>query len=77
MDMDIIACLHEVIPVVRDRLRLYSFTRSGRSENMKRLLTRYNSEKGDIAMGNVDDGGAFFSVLLDETKTVEEKARND
>jgi hypothetical protein len=77
LDTDIIAGLYGVDPIVRDRLRIYSFTRSGTSENIKRLLTRYNSEKGNIAMGNIDDGGTFFSVLLDETKSVEEKAKND
>ena len=77
LDMDIFSSLVTVEPIVRDRLRIYSFTRSGKSENIKRLLMRYNSIRGNVALGNVSDGGTFFMTLTDELKTVEEKAKND
>ena len=75
-DMDILRCLQSVDPDHRKVLRIYSFTRSGNWENMKRLLRQYHSERGNVALGNVTDGGTFLFTLHDEIKNVEEKEKN-
>jgi len=74
-DMDIFFSLSKVETFVRERLRMYSFTLSGDSPDMKKLLRRYNSIRGNIALGNVDNGGTLLFALKNEIKNVEEKAK--
>jgi len=76
-DMDIFSALWKVDPSFRERLRIYSFTMRGESADLKKLLRRFNSFKGNIALGDVHRGGAFFFALKDEIESVEEKEKSD
>jgi len=74
-DMDIFSALWQVDPSLLERLRIYSFTISGKSPDMEKLLRRFNSSSGNIAMGDVHDGGTFFFTLKNELKKVEKREK--
>jgi hypothetical protein len=76
-DKDIYETLYyKVDPFVRERLKIYAVTLSGSKGNMKELLSKFTSIKGDISLGeNVDNGGAFFFALKEGLKEIE-RGRN-